>query len=64
MLTNKLDVKELDDVLLKDGREGTVIIAYNKEFTVEFFHYDKRGKAHQKEVEVTLDDIEKVTYRP
>lgn len=52
-----MNIKQYDDVLLKDGREGNVVEAYdNKVFLVDVGSSPKDWET----VSVTIDDIQKV----
>lgn len=58
-----MDVKELDAVLLKDGREGTVLESYEHGtvFMVEIC--DDEGRTLDMPF-IKKEDISKILYRP
>lgn len=58
-MTEKLKIDLYDEVLLKDGREGTII----EKFSDRDFMADIRAGDDWEFPFITIDDIEKVTRR-
>ena len=53
--------KELDIVLLKDGRKGTVLEKYKQDKTFLIEIADASGKTMETPL-ITIDDIQKIIY--
>jgi hypothetical protein len=54
-----MEVKEFDAVLLKDGREASIVEAFeNKAFIADVGNSPKDWET----ISITMDDIEKVLY--